>query len=152
MIDDKLHTWTGSWKHFMETRVEALQQSAFSTKRIASFILPRMTSTGAYSVTFMWCHLHLASQRVTQLSPFSLTWLQNEPEHVKTNKMTCALGKVSVHPDWSQSSLCTLRVAQVFFMRRVKTVIGLGGCPGWCEASLGTQVILLVLSYSGSNL
>ena len=27
----------------------------------------------------------------------------------------------------------------------------LGGCPGWSESSLGTQVILLVLTCSGSN-
>ena len=38
-----------------------------------------------------------------------------EPRHDKTNKM-------SVHP--------------VFFMRTSKTLIRLGGCPGWSESSL----------------
>ena len=33
-----------------------------------------------------------------------------------------------------------------FFMQTVKTLIRLGGCPGWSESWLGTQIILLVLS------
>ena len=33
----------------------------------------------------------------------------------------------------------------------VKTQIRMGGCPGWAESSLGTNVILLVLSLSGSK-
>ena len=35
------------------------------------------------------------------------------------------------------------------FERRAKTLIRLGGCPGWSESSLGAQVILLVLSCGG---
>ena len=35
--------------------------------------------------------------------------------------------------------------------RTSKTLIRLGGCPGWSESSLGTQVILLVLSLGGSK-
>ena len=30
-------------------------------------------------------------------------------------------------------------------------LIRLGGCPGWSESSLGAQIILLVLSWGGSN-
>ena len=30
--------------------------------------------------------------------------------------------------------------------RTAKTLIRLGGCPGWSESSLGTKIILLVLS------
>ena len=37
-----------------------------------------------------------------------------------------------------------------FFMRTVNTLIRLGGCPGWSESSLGTHVILLVLTWCGS--
>ena len=33
-----------------------------------------------------------------------------------------------------------------------KTLIRLGICPGWSESSLGAQIILMVLSYGGSNL
>ena len=36
-----------------------------------------------------------------------------------------------------------------FFMRTAKTLIRLGGCPGWSESSLGAQIILLVLSSCG---
>ena len=36
-------------------------------------------------------------------------------------------------------------------MRTAKTLIRLGGCPGWSESSLGAYAILLVLSRSGSN-
>ena len=36
-------------------------------------------------------------------------------------------------------------------MRTVKTVIRLGGCPGWSKSLLGAQIILLVFSQCGSN-
>ena len=35
-------------------------------------------------------------------------------------------------------------------MSTAKTLIILGGCPGWSESSLGVHVILLVLSCAGS--
>ena len=35
-------------------------------------------------------------------------------------------------------------------MRTAKTLIRLGGCPGWSESSLGAHAILLVLSCRGS--
>ena len=37
-------------------------------------------------------------------------------------------------------------------MRIAKTLIKLGGWPGWYESSLGAKVILLVLSWGGSNI
>ena len=36
-------------------------------------------------------------------------------------------------------------------MRTAKTLIRLGGWPGWSESPLGTNAILLVLSWGGSN-
>ena len=36
-------------------------------------------------------------------------------------------------------------------MQTTKTLIRLGGCPSWSESSLSAQVILLVLSWVGSN-
>ena len=39
---------------------------------------------------------------------------------------------------------------QAFFMQTGKTLIRLGGCPGWSESSLGAHAILLVLSQGGS--
>ena len=41
---------------------------------------------------------------------------------------------------------------QAFFKRTVKTLIRLGGCPGWSESLLGTHAISLVLSWGGSFL
>ena len=39
---------------------------------------------------------------------------------------------------------------QCFFKRTAKALIRLGGCPCWSESSLGSKVILLVLSWGGS--
>ena len=39
---------------------------------------------------------------------------------------------------------------QAFFMRTVKTLIRLGGCPGWSESLLGAHAILLILSWGSS--
>ena len=53
-----------------------------------------------------------------------------------------------------QNDMCAQRRLSLgispVFMQTAKTLIRLGGCPGWSEASLGTQVILLVLSCGGS--
>ena len=49
-----------------------------------------------------------------------------------------------------QSSLCAQRVAKGPSIRTGKTLIRLGGCPGWSESSLGTQAILLFLPWCGS--
>ena len=38
-----------------------------------------------------------------------------------------------------------------FVRRTAKTLIRLGGCPGWSVSSLGAHAILLVLSWGGSN-
>ena len=40
--------------------------------------------------------------------------------------------------------------AQCFFIRTAKTLIRLGGCPGWSESPLGAHAILFVLSWGGS--
>ena len=57
--------------------------------------------------------------------------------------------KWHVHPAKTQISLgCALNEklrTQAFFMRTGKTLIRLGGCPGWSESSLGAHAILLVL-------
>ena len=54
-------------------------------------------------------------------------------------------------PVSSEYWLCALWVAkdQTFFRWIMKLLIRLGGCSGWSEFSLGTQVILLVSSWSG---
>ena len=53
-----------------------------------------------------------------------------------------------------QSLRCALNGklrTQVFFIRTAKTLIRLGGSPGWSESSLGAHAILLVLSWGISN-
>ena len=81
---------------------------------------------------------------------------RNELHHDKTNKMICA-------PSETQISLCIRPVWSVFPVRMKKALVHiyplsaqwrlvrLGRCPGWSESSLGAEVILLVLSWGGSN-
>ena len=80
-----------------------------------------------------------------------------EPRYDKTNKMIYAPSEDSDqhgHPP----SLIRLRCRpeaklglKLPIERTVKTLIRLGGCPGWSESSLGTKVILLVSSWGGSK-
>ena len=39
----------------------------------------------------------------------------------------------------------------IYTLSAQRRLIRLGGCPGWSESSLGTKVILLVLSWGGSK-
>ena len=82
----------------------------------------------------------------------------SEPSHDKTNKMTYAPSE-----DWSawasiqsdQSLRCPHEEALGPWLPiecQAKTLIRLRSCAGWSESSLGTQVILLVLSCCGSFL
>ena len=57
--------------------------------------------------------------------------------------------KWHVRPAKTQISL-GIRPVLDFFKRTAKTLIRLGGCPGWSESSLGAHAILLVLSRCGS--
>ena len=74
----------------------------------------------------------------------------------KTNKMTCVPSEDSDQPG-HPPSLISLHCAlngylrtKAFFMRTAKTLIKLGGCPGWSESLLGTHAISLVLSWCSS--
>ena len=51
----------------------------------------------------------------------------------------------SIHPVWSVLAVCSMK--KTFFTRQQRR-ISLDGCTGWSESSLGTQVILSVLSCS----
>ena len=79
-----------------------------------------------------------------------------EPSHDKTNKMTCAPSEDSDQPGHPPSliSLHCLHEEAVGpwlpIERLAKTLIRLGGCPGWSESLLGAYAILLVLSWGGS--
>ena len=70
-----------------------------------------------------------------------------DPDHDKTSEIT--------HPP-SLIRVFAVRLKKVWVLSSPKSaqrrLIRLGGCPGWSESSLGAYVILLVLSYSGSNI
>ena len=59
--------------------------------------------------------------------------------------------KWHVRPAKTQINLCCLHEESLLPTEHTaKTLIRLGGCPGWSEFSLGTHVIVLVLSWGGS--
>ena len=86
------------------------------------------------SLSLAWYHFYIIK--------WAATW-QNQQNEVCIRRR--------IRPAWAsaqsdQSLHCALNRllrAQCVFMQRVKTLIWLGGCPGWSESSLGTQVILL---------
>ena len=75
----------------------------------------------------------------------------NEPPHDKTNKMACVPSENLDQPV-HLPSLISLRCPHEESFgpllpteRTAKTLIRLGGCPGWSESLLGAPAILLVL-------
>ena len=58
---------------------------------------------------------------------------------------------LDIRPVWSESSLSIWRNigSSSTHWAPAKTLIRLGGCPGWSESLLGAQAILLVLSWGG---
>ena len=75
---------------------------------------------------------------------------QNQQNHLCAQQRQISLG---IRPVWSEYSLSTWRNigSSATHWAQAKTLIRLGGCPGWSESSLGTQIILLVLSWGSSN-
>ena len=79
------------------------------------------------------------------------------PSHDKTNQMACAPSEYSNQPGHPPSlislysALSEKLKTQAFFKRTGKTLIRLGGCPGWSESLLSAHAILLVLSWGGPN-
>ena len=59
----------------------------------------------------------------------------DELPHDKTNKMTCAPSKDSAQPQSLHFAFNGKVRTQGFFVRTAKTLIRLGGCPGWSESS-----------------
>ena len=77
------------------------------------------------------------------------TELKFEPQLNKTNKMTCAPSKDTDQPGHPPSLIRVFAVCMkkhlVFSypLSAQQRLIRLGGCPGWCESSLGVQAVLL---------
>ena len=87
-------------------------------------------------------------QKVTQKCQVRLFWhfpCKMSRDMTKPTKWLCAqrrLRSVWVSAQSDQPLLCALNGqlrTQAFFMRTAKTLIRLGGCPGWSESSLGTH-------------
>ena len=68
---------------------------------------------------------------------WATTW-QNQRNECAPSEESDSLG---IRPVWSQSLLCAQWVAKDprFLHADSKTLIRLGGCPGWSESSLGAQ-------------
>ena len=81
---------------------------------------------------------------------WATTWQNQENDLCAKQRLRSAWG---ICPVWSESSLSAWRSPGSLATHRVhwaKTLIRLGWCPGWSESSLDEQLILLVLSCSGS--
>ena len=81
---------------------------------------------------------------------------ENEPAHVKTNKLACAPSE-DINQPGHLSSLISL-CCEIKWEARPKLsscgqlrLIWLGWCPGWSDSSLGARANFLVLSCAGSN-
>ena len=98
------------------------------------------------NVTFMWVGCYTVypcmSARKLRIITVRLELLY-EPSHEKTNNMTCAPSEDSDQPGHPRSLIRVFTVCSVSgsFMRTVKTLIRLRGCPGWSESSLDAQCL-----------
>ena len=70
----------------------------------------------------------------------------------KPTKLVCAQRRLRSAWASAQSDQRLRCVLNAFFMWTAKTLIRLGGCPGWSEFSLGAHAILLILSWGSSYL
>ena len=74
----------------------------------------------------------------------------HEPRHDKTNKMSVRPAKtqisLGIRPVWSESSLSAWRNlgSLASHWAQAKTLIGLDGCLGWSESSLGAHTFCWV--------
>ena len=77
-----------------------------------------------------------------------------EPQHDKTNKMTCrSPNGDSDQPGYPPSLIrvFAVRMKKYWVLKRTaNTLIRQGGCPGSSESSQGTHAMLLVLLFCGS--
>ena len=99
-----------------------------------------------------WDDKRFRAPKISSLN-HSATWNRNEPPD-KTNKMTCVPSKDSDQPGHPPSLIRVFAVSMKkswFLNFLLSAQWRLGECPGWFESSLSTQVILLVLSWGGSN-
>ena len=92
-------------------------------------------------------------QSIWQNMKWATAWQnqQNDMFAKRRLRTTWASARPSRSESSLQRSFGKLR-DQGYFMQKAKTLIRLGGCPGWSESSLGAHVIVLILSCCGSNI
>ena len=66
-----------------------------------------------------------------------------EPQHDKTNKMTCAPSEDLDQPGHPPDLIRVFAVRFIGSRRTAKTLIRSGGCLGWSESSLAAQATLI---------
>ena len=92
----------------------------------------------------------LAAMHEADLTWIYMSHLMKKPTkwHVHTAKTQISLG---IRPVWSVFAVHMKKPWVLSYpVSAQRTLIRLGGCPGWSESSLGAQVILSVLSWGGS--
>ena len=140
-VTDKCISWlsniTFDWRHVMEMAVESNNQTH-------CFI----TFFALYLTRFRWKLHKWATSWQNQQNDYAPSEDSDQPGQPPSVIRILGIHQVD------QSLCCALSGllrTQAFLMRTAKTLIRPGRCPGWSESSLGTQTILLVLSWGGSN-
>ena len=114
------------------------------------------SSLGAQSLCW-FCHV-AAHVFLASLKSHTALFI-NEPQHDKTYRVACAPSEDSDQPGYPPSLIRVFAVRMkeawvhsypLSTEQRAKTLIRLGGCPGWSESSLGAHAIVLVLLWGGS--
>ena len=123
---------------------EAWSESSLGTQVILQVLVCsgshfKMKQQRSGSIMFVQFSL---SEYLSQLMTKPTKW------YVRPAKTQLSL---TIRPVWSETSPSAWRkLGSLATECTAKTRIRLGGCPGWSESSLGTQAILLVLSWGGS--
>ena len=85
-----------------------------------------------------------------QYENWAMAWQNHQNDLCAQRRLRSAWASTQSH----QSQRCPPEAKlglKLLIEHAAKTLIRLGGCPGWSESLLGTKVILLVLSWDGSK-
>ena len=122
--------------------MELISKPWFSLTRNAIFTILDLS----HFIHFCACNIFIHFHRLLMtMNVKNMIMSVNEPPRDKTTKWLCAQRRLKsawTSAQADQSLRCALNGwlrTQAFFMRTAKTLIRLGGCPGWSESSLGAQ-------------
>ena len=125
--------------HWWGETINLVCSFLFGVWNFRIFTVNQITTITVSLVFQQWMKIKLC-----HLMTKPITW------HVRPAKTQISLG---IHSVWSELAVGSVEALGPKLPREhtAKTLIRLGGCPGWSESSLGAQVMLLVLSCTGSN-